>query len=66
MRELDLMLEAYLDRCWEHASANEQSAFESILDLEDPDLYRLLSGHASATDGDLSDVVDKIRNAAFR
>lgn len=60
------MLEAYLANCWESASANEQRAFERALNLEDPDLYRLLSGHATATDGEIADVIDKIRNAASR
>ncbi len=64
MRELDLMLEAYLKHGWDTASAEERAAFESLLELEDPDLYLLLAGHAAATDEKLEDVAAKIRTAA--
>lgn len=41
MKELDELLLAYLPRHAE-AAAEEQAAFEALLELPDPDLYRLV------------------------
>ena len=65
MRELDLMLEAYLRRFWETAPLSERKAFEVLLEMEDPELYRLLAGHSEAPDPKSADVVAKIRNAVL-
>ncbi len=65
MRELDLLLEAYLQRYWEMAPLKEQEAFEGLLKMEDPELYRLLAGYSEAPDAELADVVAKIRNAVL-
>ena len=44
MRELDVLLERYLDNCYGAASAEEKSAFSELLSLQDPALgaYLLL------------------------
>ena len=46
MKELDVLLLAYLPVHID-APADDQAAFEALLDLPDPDLYRLVlaSGH---------------------
>ncbi len=65
MRELDLLLEAYLQHSWEEASPNEREAFEGLLAMEDPELYRLLAGHSEAPEPEIANVVAKIRNAVL-
>lgn len=46
MKELDVLLERYLARRHESASAEEQGAFEKLLDEEDPHIWQWLMGHA--------------------
>jgi antitoxin CptB len=46
MRELDLALTRYLDRCWDGASATERGAFAQLLELQDPELFGYLVGRA--------------------
>jgi antitoxin CptB len=47
MRELDALLEAFLESEGRGLSAAEMAAFEAILDLPDPELNGyLLGGHA--------------------
>lgn len=50
MRELDLMLLAWLERRYGEASPSEQQAFERLLDLEDDRLFSLLLGGAEPED----------------
>ena len=42
MRELDVLLEGYLDAHYEGAPEDEKRAFESILRLSDPELVGYL------------------------
>ncbi len=42
MRELDLMLSAWLETCFEQASAQQRAEFEQLLELPDPELERYL------------------------
>ncbi|ASJ72374.1 succinate dehydrogenase assembly factor 2 [Granulosicoccus antarcticus] len=46
MRELDQAMRAYLDDHYVAASADEQALFEELQDLQDPDLFKLISGKA--------------------
>jgi antitoxin CptB len=41
MRELDVLLSRYLTERWPAASPAEQAAFESFLELSDPEIYDL-------------------------
>ena len=49
MRELDVLLERYLEGRWPAASARERAAFEELLELSDPDLAGLLLGKTAAS-----------------
>jgi antitoxin CptB len=61
MKELDVVLSAYLERHYETASADEQRQFKRLLDMPDPDLYRLLLGREQADDSDIRRLVEFLR-----
>ena len=46
MRELDEAMRAYLDVHFESAQEDERLNFIALLDLQDPELYQLVSGKA--------------------
>ncbi|MEA5446161.1 succinate dehydrogenase assembly factor 2 [Gammaproteobacteria bacterium AB-CW1] len=61
MKELDVMLEAYLARAWETASQDEKQAFVRLLDRQDPELWDWLTGRTEPEERDLAHVVSRIR-----
>lgn len=50
MKELDVLLERFCQRELESLDEAELTDFESLLDLEDPDLYEVLIGAAQLPD----------------
>ena len=44
MRELDEATRAYLDTHYETASQEDKNLFLELLDMQDPELFRLISG----------------------
>lgn len=44
MKELDVLLERYFSRHYESASAEEKSAFDRVLDREDPEIWLWVVG----------------------
>ena len=58
MRELDEAMLAYLDNHYEHASIDERATFEQLQELQDPELFRLVSGKAKEARYQI--VLDKI------
>ena len=62
MRELDVLLLAYLEHDYLHLGPRQQAAFEALLDLEDPVLMDLLLGRSRPA-GELADVVAGILRA---
>lgn len=61
MRELDQLLERYLDRRWKQASDAERGLFLRLLDCEDDRLWRWFLGYDPADDAELQPLVDLIR-----
>ncbi len=61
MRELDQLLERYLDLRWPHASDAERGVFLRLLDCEDDRLWRWFLGHETPHDVDLQALVERIR-----
>lgn len=59
--ELDLLLEKYLDFCFEAAGFEEQSAFIELLKLEDAQLLSYLMGDMTPEAEDLAGIVRKIK-----
>ncbi len=50
MLELDIILERYLQNRYEDASNEERAQFVELLDMQDPQLYDLLTGAVTPPD----------------
>ncbi|GIX22750.1 MAG: hypothetical protein KatS3mg121_1533 [Gammaproteobacteria bacterium] len=61
MRELDVVLEHYLEHDWPVADAEERAAFERLLELPDPELYFLLIGRNATDDPRLAALLERLR-----
>lgn len=60
MRELDILLERYLENIYTNSRSNEKTAFQQLLTLSDPELAGYLlrdDRHADALTGN---VIDRI------
>jgi antitoxin CptB len=60
MRELDQLLERWLDRRWEHASEAERGVFRRVLQVEDDKLWRAVLGYESLDDAEAQQMVEAI------
>ena len=60
MRELDVLLERYLQERYPSAPTPEQQAFEALLDLPDPQLFAYLMGREVPTDPDWVHVIARL------
>jgi antitoxin CptB len=63
MRELDVVLQRYLEARYSDAPVTEQAAFEALLELQDPQLFAYLTGRDSPTDLELVNVVARLTHA---
>jgi antitoxin CptB len=63
MKELDAAVEAYLDHCYEAAPEDERAAYRALLDMQDPELFYLLSGKSEASDPLSQRVIEQIHAA---
>ena len=61
MRELDQLLERWLDRAWRQSPTGERAVFLRLLDTEDDKLWRWFLGHESSDDVEIAALVDRIR-----
>lgn len=61
MRELDVLLNRYLERAWETASPTERDAFLQLVDLQDPDLFGYLVGRATPAEESQRAIIACIR-----
>lgn len=66
MKELDLLLLAWLETAWPSASVAERDTFEQILDLPDPELAGYLLGHAECNESRLASLVAALQALAAR
>jgi antitoxin CptB len=64
MRELDVLLERYLDERYPSAPASEQRAFEALLELPDPELFAYLLKRVAPANPEWADVIEKLANIA--
>ncbi|MXW72649.1 MAG: succinate dehydrogenase assembly factor 2 [Gammaproteobacteria bacterium] len=60
-RELDLLLERYLDDRYEQAGAAERAGFEALLERSDPELEDLLTGRLAPESPQQARVIERIR-----
>jgi len=63
MRELDELLQRYLEQRYPYAQQIERRAFESLLELQDPTLLSYLLGYEAPTDPELQHVIIRITEA---
>ncbi len=61
MRELDQLLERWLDQQFAAASEHERGVFRRLLDCEDDRLWRWFLGHETPSDVEIAALVDRIR-----
>ena len=64
MRELDQLLERWLDTHWRQSSAAERETFLRLLDSEDDRLWRWCLGHETPEDAALQRLVERITSTA--
>ncbi|HEY4771413.1 MAG TPA: succinate dehydrogenase assembly factor 2 [Steroidobacteraceae bacterium] len=64
MKELDVLLERYVQVLKAGAAASERRAFARLLDFADPDLAAYLLGHATPPDPELAELVRRIAAGA--
>ena len=61
MRELDQLLEWYLDVRYANVEASTKSAFAELLDRQDPELWSWLTGSTIAPVAAWKQIIDEIR-----
>jgi antitoxin CptB len=61
MRELDQLLERWVDREWTKASETERGVFLRLLDCEDDRLWHWFMSHEAASDAELDALVRRMR-----
>ncbi len=62
MKELDQLLERWLDRGYPEASERERGVFLRLLDSEDDRLWRWFLGYEAPPDAELAALVQRIRD----
>jgi antitoxin CptB len=61
MRELDQLLERWLDREWRQSPTAQREAFLRLLSTEDDTLWRWFLGHEAPANVEIATLVDRIR-----
>jgi len=61
MRELDAVLQAFLDSSGADLGSAEMTDFEAILDLPDPTLHAYLLGRSDPPEPAIAALIDRIR-----
>ena len=61
MRELDQLLERWLEREWRQSPTAQREVFLRLLDTEDDKLWRWFLGHEIADDVEIAALVEHIR-----
>jgi antitoxin CptB len=65
MRELDVLLQRYLDQRYAHAPRAEQQAFEALLELPDPELFAYVVRREQPSDPHSVNVVSRLSNPEY-
>jgi antitoxin CptB len=60
MRELDVLLQKYLEERYACACEKEQRAFEALLELPDPELFAYIVNREQPSDPHLVNVVHRL------
>lgn len=62
MKELDLLMESYLQQDYPQASKARQTAFEKLLGYQDPLILDLLFGRERDADAEVQALIDILRD----
>ena len=62
-KELDTLTGRYLEQFYNHASLEEQCAFARLLEMQDPELHKILTREHSPNDPLVENIVTKIHSA---
>ena len=62
MRELDQLLDRWLERQWRQSPTAERAVFLRLLDTEDDTLWRWFLGHEVPSDVEIAALVERIRS----
>ena len=62
MKELDVVLNRYLDQGYLSATDAEQAQFRALLEMPDPDLYNLLLGRDATSDPECTRLLQELRS----
>lgn len=63
MKELDVLLEAFVSRHYAQSAPAEQASFVRLLDCEDPDLWAWIVGQAPAPT-EFAHVIERLQRNA--
>ena len=66
MREMDVLLGGFLDRCYASLPPLQAAAFAKLAELEDGELWPLISGKKAAADLQQEAVLQLIREARIK
>ncbi len=61
MKELDIVLGAYLEHHYQTANADDRRLFRALLEKPDPELYALLLGRGASASAELGAFVERLR-----
>ncbi len=59
-KELDVLMQKFLDKYYQTATPELQCAFEMMLDMQDPELYDLLIGRKKSNNQNINKVIEYI------
>jgi len=57
MKELDYLMQYYVNDCYFSASEAHREAFDSLLVMQDPDIYALVTNRTTNADKDIMHVI---------
>lgn len=65
MKELDYVLNGFLDLCWDELSRQDKRLFDEILEQQDMTLWYWFSGQQQATNPAIKSLVKRICAAGY-
>ena len=66
MKELDVILSAYLEQHYPDANDEQRRQFHMLLEMQDPELYNLLLGRSREPEPQLEPMVEFLRGMVSR
>lgn len=59
-KELDILMMAFLENHYRNVEPELKHAFEAMLDMQDPELYALVTGNSKSQDRHINKVIEFI------